>query len=250
MRRVGFLCIDNEFTGGKKNQSFILSSGQTSVVFHNVFESYFIMNYSIRHYLLSVLVLGGLSLTSPLMAQVGKVSLDNPSFDELPSPNFGGNTEEKNFRPKDWLEVEVKFKVEMPRSYKSDFVDRVTVKWYVAIEDPAGGRGTVYIEKEINHVNVPVDEDVYTSVYLSPSAVKRISGGENAGKRIVKSVGGEILVNGQAAVDESGFFSSTGKPGWWLKISRYDKIPLLSKNETPFKPLWWDRYAEIEERSR
>lgn len=206
------------------------------------------MKHSKRHYLFSTLLLGFMSLTSPLMAQAGKVTLDKPEFDDLPSPNFAGNTGEKNFKPKDWLEVEVKFKVEMPRSYKEKFVDRVTVKWYVAIDDPAGGRKAVYIEKEINHVNVPVGEDIYSSVYLSPSAILRISGSENAGKRVVKSVGGEILVNGQAAVDKTGLFSSTGNPGWWLQISRYDKIPLLNKNDTPFKALWWDRYAEIEER--
>lgn len=206
------------------------------------------MKHSKRNYFLSALVLGVMSVANPALAQVGKVSLDKPSFDNLPSPDVGGNTGKKNFKPKDWLEVEVKFKVEMPRNYKEKFVDRVTVKWYVAFDDPRGGRKPVYIEKEVNHVNVPVGEDVYSSVYLSPAAVKRISGRDNAGKRIVKSVGGEILINGQAAVDRTGLFSSTGKPGWWNQISRYDKIPLRNKNETPFKFLWWDRYAEIEER--
>lgn len=204
------------------------------------------MKLSNRNPLFIALVLGALSTASPLMAQAGKVKLDDPKFDNLPSPEFSG-VGNKKFKPKDWLEVEVKFKIDMPRGYEQKFVDRVTVKWYVAIADPAGGKKTVYLEKEINHVNVPVGEDVYSSVYLSPAAIKRISGRDRAGKSVVKSVGGEILINGQAAVNKGGgFFSSTGKPGWWTKISRYDRIPLLNKNDTPFKFLWWDRYAEIE----
>lgn len=199
--------------------------------------------------LLATLVLGAVSLTAPLMAQTGKVKMDSPKFDSLPSPEFSvaGN---KKFKPKDWLEVEVKFNVDMPRSYKQGFIDRVTVKWYVAIDDPRGGKKTVFLEKEVNHVNVPVGEDVYSSVYLSPAAIKRISGRSRAGKGVVKSVGGEILINGQAAHGGSGLFSSTAKPGWWREISRNDEIPLLNKNDTPFKFLWWDRYAEIEPQRR
>ena len=102
------------------------------------------------------------------------------------------------------------------------------------------------------HVNVPVGEDVYSSVYLSPTAVKRISGSDRAGKSILSHVGGEILVNGTQPVDKSGYFASKDKPGWWVsgKLSRYDKIPLRNKNETPFKFLWWDRYAEIDDERR
>jgi len=198
-----------------------------------------------RKLLLSALVLGMLSVTTSLQAQTGKVTIGKPSYDNLPSPIFSVG-KNKSFKPKDWLEVEVKFSVKMPRSYKQKFIDRVTVRWYVAIDDPRGGKKPVFLEKEVNYVNIPVDEDVYTSVYLSPSAVKRISGRDRAGKRIVKSVGGEILINGQAAFEDSGMFSDKGKPGWWNKISRYDKIQLLNKNETPFKFLWWDRYGEIE----
>lgn len=198
-----------------------------------------------HHLLLTSLVLGLISAASPLMAQTGKVDVAKPDFDNLPSPEFSVG-KNKSFKPKDWMEVEVKFKIEMPRDYKQKFIDRVTVKWYVAIDDPQGGRKPVFLEKEVIHVNVPVGEDVYSSVYLSPAAVKRVSGRNRASKNIVKSVGGEIMVNGQAGYKNSGKFSSTADPGWWLKLSRYDKIQLLNKNETPFKFLWWDRYAEIE----
>jgi len=123
--------------------------------------------------LLSALLVLGVVSTSSLMAQTGKVKLDSPKFDNIPSPVFNTG-KNKNFKPKDWLEVELKFSVEMPRTYKQKFIDRVTVKWYVAIEDPEGGRKPVFLQTEVNHVNVPVGEDVYSSVYLSPAGKRAI----------------------------------------------------------------------------
>ena len=205
------------------------------------------MKHSKFYKIFSIMLLGAASVTVPLTAQTGKVTLDSPQFDELPSPDVEGNTGLKNFKPKDWLEVEVKMNIEMPKSYTEQFINNVTVKWYVAIDEP-GGKRSVYLEKEVTHINVPVGQDFFSSVYLSPAAVLRISGSDSAGKRVVTSVGGEVLVNGQPAHDKSGFFSSKGKPGWWTQLARCDKIQLRNKNETPFKFLWWDRYAEIEER--
>lgn len=197
------------------------------------------------------LLLGFLVLSMPAMAQSYKVEVDKPDFDDLQSPEVGGNTGKKNFKPRDWLEVEVKFKV-ISSNKEDKFVDRVTVRWYVAakVKEGSGSTKVRVLEKEVNYVNVPVGEDVYASVYLSPSAVKRISGGDNAGKNVVEGVGGEILVNGATAYKNSGFFSTAprAKGKWWDSMSRYNKIPLRDKNETPFKFLWWDRYAEIEER--
>ncbi len=196
----------------------------------------------------AALLLGVFALSEPALAQRYLVEVDKPDFEDLQSPEVGGNTGKKNFKPKDWLEAEVKFKV-TASSAKIKFVDRVTVKWYVAAKNP-NGNGYVLLEKEINHINVPVGEDIYSSVYLSPAAVKRISGSDRAGKSILSHVGGEILINGSQPDKKSGYFTSRGKPGWWTsgKLSRYDKIPLLNKYQTPFKFLWWDRYAEIEER--
>lgn len=185
----------------------------------------------------------------PLSAQNQiKVDLDKPDFDDLQTPDFGGNTGKKKFKPKDWLEIEAKFKIEATNPKTPDgFVDRVTVKWYVAVKNPAA-KGTYYIiTKMIDHVNLPVGEDLYTSVYLSPSTVARISGGrDNASKSIVENIGIEILYKG--AVVKA--ISSKGKQeAWWNiaspKIANTDKFVLRNKDETPFKSIWWDRYAEI-----
>lgn len=202
--------------------------------------------------LFSTAALIALSMAAPVHAQAGKVDASDPKFESIESPSLGGNTGVKKWKAKDWLEAEVKFKVQMPKNYKEKFVNSVTVKWYVAIENPSG-KGFMLMEKEIEYVNVPVDEDVYSSVYLSPSAIMRISGSDSASKRVVSHVGGEILVNGTSLQsNKDRYFTSKGKIGWWTSgsLSRYDSIPLLNKNETPFKFLWWDRYAEIKPERR
>ncbi|MGJ8676268.1 MAG: Amuc_1102 family pilus-like protein [Akkermansiaceae bacterium] len=194
----------------------------------------------------AALLLGFVFSTPALVAQQYKVDVEDPSFEDLQSPEVGGNTGKKKFKAKDWLECEVKFKIESSDS-RVKFVDKVTVKWYVAAENP-DGKGYVLLSKEVNHINVPVNEDVYASVYLSPTSIMRISGSDRAGKSVLSHVGGEILVNGTQPVKQTGYFTSKDKPGWWTKagLSSYDKIPLLNKSETPFEFLWWDRYAEIE----
>ncbi|MFD2160433.1 Amuc_1102 family pilus-like protein [Rubritalea tangerina] len=202
--------------------------------------------------LCSTALVAALSMAAPLYGQAGNAEASDPKFDTLQSPVVGGNTERKSWKPKDWLEAEVKFKVEMPKTYRQSFVDSVTVKWYVAVK-PEGSRDVYILEKEVEHVNVPVGEDVYSSVYLSPSAIKRISGSDRASKGVIEAIGGEVIVNGTTREsNKKRYFAYGEKVGWWTKTkaSRLDRVPLLNKNETPFKFLWWDRYAEIKPERR
>jgi len=194
--------------------------------------------------------LGIIFMQSGLMAQAYKIELDKPAIEKLPSPDLGSSTGNKSFKPKDWMEIELKFKVVVPPkdADKIRFVDKVTVKWYIATKAPGRSKQMILMEKEINHVNVPVGEDIYTSVYLSPAAIMRLTDSDRVSKSDIENVGGEIRVNGSEAYDKSGFFSMKSKGTWWNSgsLSRYDKIPLRNKNETPFKNFWYDRYAEIE----
>jgi hypothetical protein len=172
-----------------------------------------------------------------------KADVDKISFDALQSPDINV-AKAKNFKPKEWLEVEAKVRLQAAPVPVSGFLDKITVKWYIAAEN-VGAKATALLTKEVSYVNVPVDEDFFVSVYLSPSAVKRITGSDRASARTVKAVAMQILYNGK----EIGTQSSSGPDNWWNNptLGQMSGVQVLNKNETPFKALWWDRYGEIEE---
>jgi hypothetical protein len=185
-----------------------------------------------------------LSLFSSSAQAQGKGEVGNLTFDNIPSPEVQSG-KQKAFKPKDWLEVEAGMKLPAANAEqkKIGFINEVTVKWYIAVKNP-DGKGVIKLAKTINHINVPIDEEVFTSVYMSPSSLKRLTGTDKASKSAVEAVGIEVLVNGEKIAQGS----VKQKDGWWNAGSlsdQSDKFPLLNKDETPFQMLWWDRYAEI-----
>lgn len=182
-------------------------------------------------------------------AQAAKAEIEKPSFDDLPSPEFSGG-KQKSFKPKDWLEIESKVKVQMRPEPESKTCERLTVKWYVLVKNPERNGPMLLLTRTVEHVNVPLDEDVYCSTYLSPGSVKRLTGSDKGGKNAVEAVGIEVLINGEKVGEETTKF----KNGWWNspsnKISRSDSVPLMTKAETPFANMWWDRYAEVKPDAR
>jgi hypothetical protein len=189
-----------------------------------------------------------LAMAGPQMLDAQMVKADVGSFEvnDMPSPDLGG-TDTKKFRPKDWLELEAGLKIpaQNREQQEAGFIDRVVVKWYVAMKEKSS-RKMMLLTKDITHINIPVDEEVFTSVYLSPNTIKRLTGSDRASKRDIEVAALEVLVNGVKV----GEYTSDMKGGWWNapSLARGDRFPLLNKNETPFKVFWWDRYAEIEER--
>lgn len=177
--------------------------------------------------------------------QASKVVAEKPEFDDLPSPQFSGGGKEKSFKPKDWLEIETKLKVSLSPEPPSKTCDKLTVKWYVAVKNPDKAGTMLLLNKDVEYVNIPLDEDIYCSVYLSPASIKRLTGSDKGGKNAVEYVGYEILVGGEKKAEGT----NKGPVGWWNKgsdkISRSDSVPLLSKMDTPFSNMWWDRYAEV-----
>jgi hypothetical protein len=176
------------------------------------------------------------------IAQVGKLN-----FDSIPSPSISAG-KDKGFKPKDWLEVEAEIVIppQSDEQKKAGFIDEVTVKWYVAVKNREG-KGMIKLMKEIEHINIPVNEPIYSSVYLSPATIHRLTGQDRAGKTAVEVVGLEVFIAGTKV----GQATSKMSPGWWEAPSLSDqssKYPLLNKNETPFAVFWYDRYAEIKEK--
>jgi hypothetical protein len=208
------------------------------------------MNAPLRHLLTVAAFTLITSVSSGVAhAQAAKVTADKATFDDLTSPEFAGG-KQKSFKPKDWLEIETKIKTSMAPEPKSKTCDRLTVKWYVAVKNPEKPNTMLLLTRDVEHVNIPLEEDVYVSVYLSPASLKRLTGSDRGGKSAVEAVGYEILINGVKVAEDTTKF----KTGWWNaasdKISRSDAVPLLNKTETPFANSWWDRYAEVSDPRR
>lgn len=197
---------------------------------------------------LASIALTSLSIGSAF-GQAAKVVGEKAEFDDLPSPEFSGG-KQKSFKPKDWLEIETKLKVSLAPEPKSKTCERLLVKWYVLVKNPDRAGTMLLLTKDVEHVNVPLEEDIYCSVYLSPASINRLTGASRGGKKAVEAVGYEVLVNGEKVAADTTRY----KVGWWNaasdKISRSDSVPLLNKSETPFSNMWWDRYAEVAEKGR
>jgi hypothetical protein len=228
----------------KKLRLPFLLSGQPAARFPIVHGNPIHMR-TIRHNFLTVIscALAGVLSHSAANAQVFRVEGDKPAFEDISSPKLGDS--KNGFKPKEWLEIEASIKVDMRPEPRSKTADRILVKWYVAVENPDKQGTYLLLTKDITHVNIPLGDKVFSSVYLSPSSVRRLTGGDRAGKSMVYLVGYEVLANGVKVAENS----SKDKPGWWNiasnKISRSEVVPLLDKSESAFAQMWWDRYAEI-----
>ena len=170
-----------------------------------------------------------------------RVVCDSPDFERLLSPLPNGNFLSKSFRPLEWLETEFSFKVNVASDAR--VVDELVFRYYVLVENPENGEYFL-LSKEVKHINVPVKKELFSSFYLSPSSLFAL-GVRNANGRMFKATALEIFYKGEVV---GGFASPNRK--WWKQkdLQRGPRNFLRSKNETPFKFLWWDRYAEIEEK--
>ena len=196
------------------------------------------------NFLKSIAFCASLVCAGPSYSAESNVDAEKPVFDDLLSPEFGGS-ERKPFKPKEWLDIEAKIKVQLSPEPKSKTADEVVVKWYVAVKNPEKSGYFLLLTKTITHINVPLNEDIYTSIYMSPASIVRLTGNAKGGKNAVEYVGYEVLVDGQVKISKT----DKGPDNWWTKssekISTSVSVPLLSKNETPFANMWWDRYAEV-----
>ncbi|MBU6326713.1 MAG: hypothetical protein KGQ89_03715 [Verrucomicrobia bacterium] len=192
----------------------------------------------------SALLAIALSCISSAFSQQSKVQAEKPMFDDILSPEFSGG-KQKPFKPKDWLEVETKIKIQLAPEPPSKTAEEVLVKWYVAVKNPEKSGYFFLLTKNVTHINVPLNEEIYSSVYLSPASIMRLTGSAKGGKSAVEFVGYEVLIGGEIKAADT----NKGKVGWWKasseKISASTSVPLLSKHETPFANMWWDRYAEV-----
>jgi hypothetical protein len=173
------------------------------------------------------------------------VDLKEPTIQAQSTPDIkAAYVKDKRWKPKEWLEFEIPFIAAAPRSGGSTITtyDLLTFKYYLFLDNPDKKKQRI-LTAEVNHVNVPIGEGMASVVYLSPSAVYRLTGNSRVNAGAVTLWGVEVTREGKTV----GFLSKDGKK-WWESPSAPTTEPAVLKNkmETPFAPLWGDYHAEVQ----
>jgi hypothetical protein len=173
------------------------------------------------------------------------VDLKEPSIQAQSTPDIkAAYVKEKRWKPKDWLEFEIPFIATAPRGAPSALTtyDQLTFKYYLFLDNPDKKKQRI-LTADVNHVNVPLNEGLASVVYLSPSAVLRLTGNNRVAPGAVTLWAVEVSREGKVI----GFLSKDGKK-WWESPSAppTEAGVLKNKMETPFAPLWGDYHAEVQ----
>jgi hypothetical protein len=157
----------------------------------------------------------------PGAVKIGKIE---PSGIKSPEYQIQGGPQKRS-KVGTWLEVEVEFET------KPEDIDELTFAYTVMVENKL-------LDGSVTHVNIPAGKDHYSVVYIAPRALEKLTGGKPLTGASIQNVW--VIVNRQGQVlDQKAL-----KPG---AIPNLPHVPgmILNKTETPFAPLFYDRYEAI-----
>jgi len=185
------------------------------------------------------------SAQAQLQMKLGDAQVDKVERTMLKTPEYTVDTgkDKKTPRRREWLELEVEFEADAKAAGGKDaeYIDQLLFKYYVMVEDKET-KEKIMLTTTVTHVNIPTGEKIYSAVYLSPSSLDKMVGKGRGSERSIEGyaveiIYGGVLVGGKSDPSGTWFKTRPGKPGL-----------LLTKDKTPFAPLWGDRYAEIQQR--
>jgi len=178
-------------------------------------------------------------ITGGVFAQRGgdfEITKVQPSVVPTPDFQFQG-TQKRTGKDGQWLEVEVEF------TAQPDYTDELTLKYYILLD---GGQPAC-LTGEVTHVNIPKGRELRSVVFVAPRTLEKLLGGKAIAGNNIKEVGVQILKQGQLVSTKS--FKTAGEAPWWQTMPQTAGL-VLNKNETPFAPLYWDRYEAIKSSAR
>jgi hypothetical protein len=98
---------------------------------------------------------------------------------------------------------------------------------------------------EITHINLPKGKDRYTIMYVSPRNLERITDGHPLNPAMIQNAWVTILRQGQVLALSSMKGKTVPLPNMALTPGM-----LSPKADTPFAPLWSDRYEAVKPTNR
>ncbi|HYY14318.1 MAG TPA: Amuc_1102 family pilus-like protein [Chthoniobacterales bacterium] len=149
--------------------------------------------------------------------------VSTPQFTHTGAESFPVDTRER------WLQVEAEFTAAPP------ITDELTIKYFVLFN------GTVFTG-EVTHTNVLPGRERRSAIYMPPRTVARFTTANRPlGPNSVQNIAVQILQQG-ILKDELNLNRAPAQ--WYASLPQVAGL-LLNKNETPFAPLYWDRYEQI-----
>ena len=182
---------------------------------------------------------------SPVAVKIKKLSII-----EQISPRYGVElvTDKRIPRQKKWLEFEVEFEADkkLAAGDTSPFIDGLLFKYFVVFKgiDPVTKKN-VMATGQLNHINIEPREVTHSSMYVSPSSTTRIRGrSAEASRTEVQGFAVQVFYQGQLIAEDADYSKGTG---WWKTgVLPPKQGILMPKSKTPFAPLWYDYFAEVE----
>lgn len=157
--------------------------------------------------------------------QVTKITrnfITSPQFTYTGAEQFAANQRDR------WLEVEVEF------TSTAEFADELTLRYYILVNGQL-------LTGEVTHTNVSGGRDNRSVMFVPPHALARVMANRPIAPNSVQNIAVQI-VQGGAVKNEGSLVRAA--PEWYKGLPALSGL-VLNKNETPFAPLYWDRYEQI-----
>ena len=148
----------------------------------------------------------------------------------VPAPQFtynGAQQHETNERER-WLEVEVEF------AAAPAWTDELTAKYFILFNGKL-------LSGEVTHMNVPAGRELRSVMYVAPHTLARFASNRPVALNSVQNIAVQLTQSGQVKSEAS---LERAAPQWYAATPPVMGF-VLNKNETPFAPLYWDRYEQI-----
>ncbi len=171
-----------------------------------------------------------------------------PSLEKSPDFNIGVGPQRKA-ASQDWLWVEVTFAYKgTGRPPVSGQADEITFNYYILLKNAsAKNRVNTLLTGAITHTGVIPGSDLHHSVALvSPQTLKSFFDGKTpaAIASTVLAIGVTATIQGQLAAEVS-TGAGKNKPSWWQTMPQGPPGLVLSKDQTPFAPLFYDYFEAV-----
>ena len=151
-----------------------------------------------------------------------------PNFISSPQFTYTGAQQYVADLRERWLEVEVTL------AAAPEFSDELTVKYFILFNGKL-------LTGEVTHTNIPAGRENRSVIYVTPKTLQRLMLGRTVTNAALQNITVQLLQQ-RGIKDE---MTLTRAPVQWYAAMPQTAGLTLNKNETPFAPLYWDRYLQI-----